>query len=375
MTCIKQSILFAFLYVLATPAIVAYAGGLVNTGGDPVIYAQLELQRKLIVQTLERIQSDYKSHPEETGKLVRSFCKNSGLYSPEEIETCASYIVETAGQIIACNYGEHKLDFSVIEPDTPELLELFRREYPGNPRQPVSAATLLTSCSEDHLIYINYSEFVRHMRSQDVFRTLAHEMGHKVLYRGKRIDDITEVGGFDVGHKLLDAAAVVLHLYSRAPDVVTSEQEKEMLKLDSFKHFFVCQVSHGAQVSEIFRFFNIIATDINGRQTSRNYVLNSRGFELTPWTKAFVPEGQYFLRMELRGDFSAEDSSCNSTDESDFSLSTFLLSPDGTKKAIELDTDFQQENILCKSNPAPITLYHDKRDLKVECRFEGTRRL
>lgn len=375
MNCIKHYILFAYLCVLTTAGGLSHAGGLVNTGGDPVIYLQLELQRKLIVRTLERIQSDHSTDPVGTENLLRGYCKNSGgLYSPEEVKTCASYIVETAAQVIACNYGEHKLDFIVTEVNTPELKELFKPKYPGNADKEVSAATYLSSCQEHHLIYINYSEFVRKMWSKDVYLTLAHEMGHKVQFQGRQIDDVNGVGGFNAGHKLLDAAAVALYIYGIGRDIPTPEQKKEALQLQEFKHFFACTVTHGMQVSDTFRFANQIVEDTDGRQVSRNYVSDPRGFELTPWTRVFAPREQYFLRLDLKGDFNG-DFDCNSASDSDSYLSLFLLAPDGTKKPTILDKDFELENILCSPNSHPIILHYAEKDLTVECKFDGRHRL
>ena len=373
MSCIKHSILLALLLVMNASA--GHAGTLVGTGGDPVIFLQLELQRKIIVNTLERIQSDYASDPAGTEALVMTYCKNEGvLLTDEEVKTCARFILETAYDIIACNYGEHKLDFIVSEPNTPELVELFRPKYPGNPAQPVSAATYLSSCKENHWIYFNYSTFVRDMRGMDVFLTIAHEMGHKVLFRGQPIDDIHPVGGFDAGHKLLDAAAKVLFdyadFYGFGKKIVTPEQKVETFKLEDLKHFFACTVKHGTQTSDSFMFYNEIVED-HGKQLSRNYFKDARGFEVTPWTKAFVPGDPYFVRLEFKGNFDCRDS----RDEGEFYLSMLLLVPNGSTNPKVLDQKFELENIICSDNPPPIVLRDSPNDLTVDCQFAGKHRL
>lgn len=374
MSCIKHYSLMLLLVIMTASA--ARGGTLVNTGGDPWAFLQLELQRKIYIRTLEQILANDATDWVKTEEALSRMCAASGLYDKFELNTCVDYILTTAADIAQCNHGDNKIDFKVIRPTEQWEIDLFDVQYPDTPHQTVPAATYLSNCREPSKnprarnIYFHYDR-IRDWNGRDAFLAIAHEMGHKVMYRSHAVTDDQRAGGFEAGYKLLNAAAYAVFLYSGAfqnpanPQKITPEEEKEQDRYEAPKHFFQCHIQAGEAKNE----FQLITEVTEKNQDNGNYVarntVQSWGYDVSNFTRDLFPIDRFYLSVFIQGNDRCNQAASQSPY---FSFALLHKNPGGKDNSIVANSQ-TSGNITCQTEHQPFILKYES--LMIECMYEG----
>lgn len=206
MNRLKVFILTCILFaILPTPKGRASTG--VGSGGD-AIDLFLKTTQQILVELVGYLRSPNASTALKnlctcpTDMPNHIYCRHLQTLNLEQVELCRNYIIETLDQYLMLNYGETKIPIQL----TSKKLEVLD---PNGFLRPVTA---ITELGPKGPIWFN-EERARTLNPLGMFALLAHEVGHKVSFRGIYIDDnppawsFSEPGG---GRALLDAVGAGL---------------------------------------------------------------------------------------------------------------------------------------------------------------------
>jgi hypothetical protein len=171
-----------------------WAGGsVIGNGGDP-LFSFLETTRFAYVETLKLRET----------RNEKDYCFNLKELSSDQKDFCLQVFTESFTQFLMLNLDTSKIKFILKE----EQLLVYGPD--GKP-MPVAARTIMDKKSpiEFHRNSINYYS------PYQTFLLMAHEFGHKIIFKGKFIDDDTAIGPFASGRELLDAMAKSLALIAK----------------------------------------------------------------------------------------------------------------------------------------------------------------
>lgn len=173
---------------------VSWAGGsVIGNGGDP-LFSFLETTRFAFVETLKL---------RETRNEI-DYCTNLKELSSDQKDFCLQVFTESFTQFLILNLDTSKVKFILKE----EQLLVYGPD--GKP-MPVAARTMLDKESPIEF----HRDSIKYYSPYQTFLLIVHELGHKIIFRGKYIDDDTPIGPFASGRELLDAMAKSLALVAK----------------------------------------------------------------------------------------------------------------------------------------------------------------
>ena len=185
-----------------------------GNGGDP-IFSFLETTRYVYLEAIK----SFGLNP----AARNSFCESSQRLSTEQKNLCRAFVEETVTQLLDLNATEHQTEFVLRQ--EPLLVK-----GPDGQPMPVAARTELGAKGTIEF----HRSSVQHYSPPQMLFLLAHEFGHKVIFRGHALTDNEHIGAFATGRELLDSAAEAI--------VTLAESRGQVGKNFGVRDFWQCQI-------------------------------------------------------------------------------------------------------------------------------------
>lgn len=207
-------------------------------GGDPV-HVKLQAARGGIQNALKWVKQDYA--PER-------LC--NARYCSYQDESCNTLRVLTTAAVSTCRafLQESVAQYTQLLANNPNQFFIVKRQALKDPisRGEVAAITQSDAAAP---IYFD-SKKVSALTPEALFALLVHELGHKISFRGKLIDDRQGPEGYQTGRQFLDTVGVALFQY-----------QKQLPAERSLAHLGITQLfrSHNPQTDS--HFFTLSPTE------------------------------------------------------------------------------------------------------------------
>jgi hypothetical protein len=189
----KKIICINILIFLCLHQLALAGGSVIGNGGDP-LFSFLETTRFAYLETLKL---------KET-KNEKDYCVNLKELSPEKKDFCLQFFNESVTQFLMLNLDPSKVKFILKE--EPLLVS-----GPDGTPMPVAARTTMDKESPIEF----HRDSIKFYSPYQTLFLLSHELGHKIIFRGKFIGDNTPIGPFTSGRELLDSVAKSVALIAK----------------------------------------------------------------------------------------------------------------------------------------------------------------
>ena len=193
--------LMVILGAAAAPLPASAGGGSgIGHGGD-VLSRYLDTTRSSLVTVLKILAKGMDD--------VSGLCRSLSDLTPEQAQLCGEFAREASPQMLGLNRATPPTPLEVVA--EPLLLP-----NPDGTLRKVAAATRPGAADP---IQIHYDS-VRYLSPGQILQLLSHEFGHKVLFRGRLVDDESPLGPFAHSRQLLDAFGEAVVRFARNSGVI-----------------------------------------------------------------------------------------------------------------------------------------------------------
>ncbi len=333
--------------------------GVRNDNSGNLLEHSLEHTLDIIRKSLKKLKVDRFARV-----IINNYCNTRWRYSDPDkpdakLNLCTDFLISTADEMLKVISQRPIPELRAIVPSDPEEF-MFISRINGSRKE----ADAYTSHKPDSPIIYNYLR-VREFEYKDLILITYHELGHKVKFRGKYLNDDAVVDGLGTERDLLNAAGYALYRYAWRNKIIDYQKGQYT---NPKKDHFNCEITDSDNDSRVISEFVTKQPKVYfpGRRAYNTGIGigKSYGYEITEVTSQFFPGERVYFSLRVH-----EEDSCKNIGSYDNRSVKMMLTSRvvGEKDLIKVEP--YDPDSFCKKNPTFFKIsYHN---LTISCLYLG----